>query len=293
MQPKTPTNGVWFVRHACSLYNLGGELFYGETKLADISKEEQDFFSTCPGRLDLKYLDARLSSKGIAQARAAQALVSKIPVKYVIVSPLARTLDTARIMFEAHPLRDHITFLVHPMIRECLEGPDDIPFWSLKTQKPKYVGNKDCPLNYDFSMMEEFEHPGTFFLETADPGLKEAVMKRVAIEGEEKYPDIMVGMIEALWDPREKAKVPPDKSEYPGLESRQNARKRAHSFLVWLSRFMEERKLRPEEVVVVSHCRFLMCLAAQKFNAKGEPDYPHIENARPFQLDINELMKHY
>ncbi|MDR3549277.1 MAG: histidine phosphatase family protein [Candidatus Pacebacteria bacterium] len=292
MQSKTNTNGVWFVRHACSIYNLGGEILSGETKIADISKEEQDFFSNITGRFDLKFLDARLSSKGIAQAKAAQTLANKIPAKYVIVSPLARTLDTARIMFETHPHSDNIKFLVHPVIRECFEGPDDVPFWSLKTQKPKYVGNKDCPLNYDFSMMEGFDHPGMFFLETADPAVKEAVMKRVATEGEDKYPDIMVGMLSDLWDAKEKAKAQ-GKRVYPGLETRTNARKRARSFLVWLSRFIEEKKVKPEEVVVVTHSSFLMCLAAQKFNADGEPDYPCVENAKPFQLDINELMKHY
>jgi broad specificity phosphatase PhoE len=247
-----------------------------------ISPAELSFLKSAHNLSDIKFLDAPLCQIGRTQAEASQNIVAQLPIKYVITSPLARTLETTQIVFDKHVYKNNIEVIVHPLIRECLTSSDDIPKWTLITQREKY--EREGGLNYNFSMLESM-HKGLYFLESVEPELKKLVTKELGIFGEDKYPEILIKLME------DKARLVDNKHEY--VESFTNTRKRAKSFLVWLKKFMKEKQVKPSEIAVVTHMYFLQCLAAKKFNIDGTPIYPAVANAMPFQIDIDELLKYY
>eukprot|EP01022_Parablepharisma_sp_SALTPOND_P033610 TRINITY_DN89132_c0_g1_i1.p1 TRINITY_DN89132_c0_g1~~TRINITY_DN89132_c0_g1_i1.p1 ORF type:complete len:313 (+),score=35.41 TRINITY_DN89132_c0_g1_i1:96-941(+) len=273
---------VWFIRHACSIFNLWGRWYYKTVTEAELSPTELALVKSATGKFDAKFLDAPLCSLGESQALAAQSIMAAMPVKYVIVSPLERALETARIIFSTHPLKADIQFIVHPMIRECITNPDDIPNWTLKMQKEKYATRSG--LKYDFGMLEKL-HPGMYFLETVEEELKELAMGRIKDMGEEEYQKVMIELMTEKWQ------VAPKHHKY--LESYSNARKRAKAFLEWLREFIKEKQVKASEIVVVSHMTFLQCLAAKEFDDRGIPVYPIVPNAQPFEIDIDELLTKY
>ena len=197
------------------------------------------------GRFDVKFLDAALTRLGVSQAIDAQPIMSKIPIKYVITSPLRRTLETTRIIFANHPNKEQILIIVNPIILECMEDPGDIPNWTLKTWKPKY---DDCGLNYDFSMMSKI-NLGLYFLENFDYEAKEAIANRIKMEGEQKYPEVISNMM------NERRRTKP--KHYRRIESYENVRRRAKIFLDWIKKFAEEKHVKLNEIAVVTHSKFI------------------------------------
>jgi len=273
---------VWFIRHACSIINLWDDWQNNKIDESLITPSELSFLKSAENLSDIKFLDAPLCQIGRTQAKASQSIVAQLPIKYIITSPLARTLETTQILFDKHMYKNDIEVIVHPLIRECLASSDDIPEWTLITQREKYV--REGGLNYNFTMLESM-HKGLYFLESVEPELKEFVTKELEIFGEDKYPQVLIKLME------NKARLVNNKHEY--VESFSNTRKRAKSFLVWLKEFIKEKKINPSEVAVITHMYFLQCLAAKKFNEDGTPIYPTVANAIPFQIDIDELLKHY
>ena len=272
---------VWFTRHACSMLNLWRKLKSGKVKESEICPTESAFFKSTKDNFDINIIDAPLCELGRSQAKESQNLMMKIPIKYIICSPLERTLETAKILFENHPNKNKIEVIVNPMIRECLTCPDDIPKWTLKRLPGIYESYNE--MKFNFSMMNSM-HPGLWFFDSVDPELKEVVMKEIKVVGEDKYPEILIKLI------NEKKKTGP---KYHYIESYQNCRKRAKIFLDWLKELIKEKELKPNEVIVVSHMTFLQCLAAKRFDDQGIPDYPSVNNVQPFEIDIDDLLKFY
>ena len=234
------------------------------------------------GKFDIKFLDAPLCSIGKAEAIKAQIAVENLPIKYVISSPLARTLETTKLVFENHPQRKLIQVIVNPLIRECLANPDDIPNWTLKYQKEKY--NTNSELNYNFGMLETM-HPGLYFLDTVESELKNSIMDKLKVVGEEKYPEVIVEMMLEKYNTGLR--------HHKHLESNANGRKRGKLFLEWLQNFIKEKSIKSNEVAVVSHMAFIQCMATQSLNEDGKPVYPIVPNAEPFEINIDEVLKYH
>lgn len=275
-------NQVWFIRHACSIINLWDAWQCHKISESMICPSELTLLKSAGNLSDMKFLDAPLSEMGRNQAKASQSIVAKLPIKYVICSPLARTLETAQIVFDKHTHKNDIEVIVHPLIRECLASSDDIPKWTLATQREKYERKEG--LHFNFKMLESM-HSALYFLESVEPELKELVTKEVDVLGVDKYPEVLISLMEA------KARLNSDKHEY--FESFSNTRKRANTFLIWLKNFIKEKQIKANEVAVVTHMYFLQCLAAKQFTEEGAPVYPNVPNAIPFQIDIDELLKLY
>eukprot|EP00826_Nyctotherus_ovalis_P015527 TRINITY_DN14428_c0_g1_i1.p1 TRINITY_DN14428_c0_g1~~TRINITY_DN14428_c0_g1_i1.p1 ORF type:complete len:300 (+),score=29.64 TRINITY_DN14428_c0_g1_i1:128-1027(+) len=273
-------NQVWFIRHACSMINLWADWRSRKINESLIPASELAFIKSTRKAFDLKFLDAPLCQRGRLQAQKSQQLVANLPIKYIISSPLARSLETTKIAFDKHMHKNKMEVIVHPLIRECLSNSDDIPKWTLTTQRDKYDDDKG--LHFNFRMLEPM-HSGLYFLETVQPELKEQVKKELRVVGEEKYPEVLIKLMEA------KAKLTKNKRIY--VESFANTRQRAKLFLVWLNEFMKRESLTPNEVAVVTHMYFLQCLAAKKFDEDGAPVYPTVPNAVPFQIDVEELLR--
>ena len=73
---------------------------------------------------DPGHLDARLTERGQAQARAAREHLAAIPFELVVTSPLTRAIQTSAILFGAHPAAPRV--LVEVLHRECQESSCDV-----------------------------------------------------------------------------------------------------------------------------------------------------------------------
>lgn len=267
---------IWLVRHAQSMFNCWDEINEKIATLSGLLPSEVEFVRKIANKHDAALMDPILSHKGELQAIAAQSLMNTLPVKYVFVSPLHRTLETCRLLFDTHPKKEAINFIVHPMIREVMNNPDDIPLWTLDKYPNEYQ-------NYDFSLIENHPRPYTYFLDTIDKEVNETVSRRLALEGESEYPRIMLEYMVQKW----KTGV----THYKKVESYENGRRRGIEFCKWLKAFMEEKGVKPEEVVVVAHSVFLRCLVATEFTDYKKPIYHCVKNADPFKFDIESLFE--
>ena len=61
---------------------------------------------------------------------ASKTLIYTNKYKYVVISPLRRTLQTSFHLFKNSPFLDQMTFFVHPMIREKLGYAGEIPLYT-------------------------------------------------------------------------------------------------------------------------------------------------------------------
>ena len=79
------------------------------------------------------YIDSHLSEKGINQSKNLKEKIEKFDIEAIYVSPLYRSLETAKYMIENMDYKGEI--IVHPLIIECLNCIDDIIFDIRQTKK--------------------------------------------------------------------------------------------------------------------------------------------------------------
>ncbi len=272
---------MWLVRHAHSYFNMWDDWTEGRLKSSDLTPAELAFASSIVDKFDSKLVDPVLSHFGVSQAVAAQSTINTLPIKYVIVSPLQRTLETARLLFEKHPDLPRIQFVVNPMPREIMANPDDIPCFTLERMRPKYTAIKD--FRFDFKMVDESRSGDLYFLETMDKPVRDQVTAEVATEGTDKYVDIMLRTMRWKWshNPQHKKKI----------ESFENGRRRCQDFVRWLTdEFVPQTGASLKEIMVVTHSVYLSHLVAQEFNDYGKAVCPKIPNAVPFLFDLNKVV---
>lgn len=278
---KKSNNQIWLVRHAHSLFNMWDDWYEGRLKDSDLTSKELAFASSILDKFDSNLVDPYLSHIGVKQSIAAQQMINQLPIKYVLVSPIQRTLETASLLFETHPNRAAINFIVLPIIREIMANPDDIPAFTLSRLKDKYESHKD--LHFDFSLVENSRNKLLYFLETMDEEVRDRVMNEVHRTQEEDYVNIMLNIMKEKW-----VHLPQHKKK---IESFDNGRKRGHKFAQWVSKeFMVEKGVSGNEIMVVSHSVFLSHLIAQEFNDYGKAVCPKIKNAEPFLFDLNTVV---
>jgi len=278
---KTTKNEIWLVRHAHSLFNMWDDWYEERLKSSDLTPTEVSFASSIVDKFDSKLVDPILSHIGVNQSIAAQPLINTIPIKYVLVSPIQRTLETAKLLFENHPNLPKIQFIVLPLIREIMANPDDIPCFTLERMKEKYTSLKN--FNFDFELVENAEDKKLYFMETMPQDVQELVHKEIEVRGEENYVEAMLKVMKEKWsrNPQHKKKI----------ESFENGRKRCHTFAEWVTNtFMKEKGVTGKEIMVVSHSVYLSHLIAPEFNDYGKAVCPKIRNAAPFLFDLNSVV---
>ena len=94
------------------------------------------------------YLDSHLSEKGINQAKNLKEKLDKFDIEAIYVSPLYRSIETAKYMIENLNFKGEI--IVHPLISECLNCIDDIIFDVRETRKDFQ------DLNINWSIFDEY-----------------------------------------------------------------------------------------------------------------------------------------
>ena len=263
------------------MFNLWDEWHQHKLKDTDLTAFELAFVSSIGDKFDGKLVDPVLSHFGVSQCLAAQPLVSQLPIRYVLVSPLHRTLETARLLFEKHPKRSTIEFVVLPLIREVIANPDDIPAFTLARQKETYASLPD--FHYNFDLVENSGSGDLYFMETMDKEVQEEIVTKTKREGMAHYVDIILSTMRRRWLVNGKHKKK--------LESFENGRHRGQTFAHWvINDFAREKGVSGNEIMVVTHSVFLRQLISQDFNEYGKGLCTQVKNAEPFLFDLNSII---
>ena len=73
----------------------------------------------------MKYLDPVLHDDGVAQCKEASESFKLVDVKYCLISPMKRTIQTAYLLFSPHPKYTSIHFILCPPSKEVLNTAND------------------------------------------------------------------------------------------------------------------------------------------------------------------------
>jgi len=138
------------VRHALSEYNFNIVKAYATTTHVN----ELDLCLKAH-RINKESFDCQLHQLGVLQAKSCQKVYNEIEFKAVFVSPMRRTLQTAYYLFETHPDRQNIKFIVLPMLRGDKRAIYHLSIDSISAAKEEYTNkNGIC---YDFSHCSQFK----------------------------------------------------------------------------------------------------------------------------------------
>lgn len=282
---------IYLVRHGMSLHNIFDKYLHKTMTMEEIPPSEREFILSIATKdrkftedkklkFDIRLIDPPLSELGIAQAKENQKEVNKLYVKYVFVSPLLRALQTSKFLFETHPQKESIKFIVMPMSREVISSINDLPCWTLRGTKEEF--EKIEGMNYDFSMFKEFDKPDLYFLYSLNEDEAKSAFRRIEEEGIENYPQtIQKIMLEK--------KVPGHK-HYCKFESYYNARKRGQLFAEWTRKFIAEKGIKAEQVVLVSHSSFICHMISTESNEYGRVKvFSKPPFAIPYSFDLNKV----
>ncbi len=267
---------VMYIRHAQSQFNLWYSWKTDRLSAADKEKYATDIaqIAKVESKFDPQAADPPLSLRGREQLLAIGAQYQSAPVKFVFVSPLRRTLDTCRAIFDAHPCRKEIRFFVHPLIREALNNANDIP-GEIDHAKAEF-GEA-----YDFdTYFKQFKEPRLHFLYTLNSPDRETLLKEVEGRGT----DYRSAVTEA-----QKRKLASNPPHHRKLETYKNLRERAVQFAGFLRGFIKEKGLRAEEVAVVSHCNMIGYSQATVFNENGKAAFKSVPNCSYALIDIEKV----
>lgn len=151
MRPAGSPLVVHFVRHGQATHNVR----------AEVRREEgcshEEFIAAMQAD---DQLDADLTDKGRAQARAAAAAMSWPSVELVVCSPLSRAIETAALVFREQAARD-VPFVCNELLREwsgLMENARRRPSAELRARFPRV----------DFSAIPETDESWTEELEPVD-----------------------------------------------------------------------------------------------------------------------------
>jgi len=234
------------MRHAYSNYNNAArryELIPG--------KDDKDA-GAMAHRLSKDFIDCSLHKYGVLQAKLSQKIVNEIDFAVVFVSPLRRAMQTSYYLFETHPNRTNIRFIVLPLVRECLDTSNDIPNGTTTTLLEEF-SNKNG-VAYDFSLIKSLKVPELWTYEVlTDESKKKSLYERTVKKSDGTYNDDEI-LIEEF------GKYYPEKFESWG-----EIRDRAQVAKVFLKKWAKENPQAPgKKIGVVSHSAFL-----SSFTSKG------------------------
>lgn len=123
---------IYMIRHAQSLFNAADDGELKEYKFPDPLK-------------DPALIDPPLSPKGVSQCLTCNYHLPRL--KYVLVSPMRRTLETAYLLFRNHSNYESIRFIVVPDLREGMayscDVPDSEPESVLSEYRGKFIRKKN------------------------------------------------------------------------------------------------------------------------------------------------------
>ncbi|CAK90511.1 unnamed protein product (macronuclear) [Paramecium tetraurelia] len=250
------------IRHAESEYNLAARLAVNSSKEVTNFKEE-----SLKIKQDESLIDCGLTQYGIQQCLESATKMSSFKVDIVLVSPLRRAIQTAHYLFRDHPNKPK--FIVVPFLREMLSSSCDIG-GNLTTTMNEYS-------QFDFSrtLNTEFlqQYPNMWTMEYLWNQEQKQQMKQYLLQ--QQCDDLNSRGPKHILDYL--FQYPPDSV----VETFMDTMNRIQQAKLELSFY------RNQNVVCVTHSRFLQTISASQFDAEGKPkDGTWIKNCDYIEVDI-------
>ena len=134
---------------------------------------EEDFKRA---RTNIEYIDPLLTELGLQQCEAASEITNKLKVEIVLISPMARTMQTAYNVFKNHPNLNNIEFIVVPNLKELLGSAPSIPK-DIVTTINQY---KDKLPNINSSLLQDYNDLHHYYLEDIDDDFAKKILLEVS-----------------------------------------------------------------------------------------------------------------
>ena len=258
---------VWVIRHGTTLLNKLEKEFKMNGKIFD--KFDLDGLLDCP-----------ISEDGVKQSISLQDEINKLDLKYVFVSPLRRALQTSYYLLQKYPKKSRLQIYVHPLLREVLHNANDIPCDFLNEVVPLYEKYSSEGLNYNFNeYFNGYKSKRIYFAYDLQTNASKELLEELANEKNLSYNDILKIVVNFI------KKYDRDSERIP-VESLANVRSRGEKFVSFLQNFINEKKILPENVLVVSHANLLSSLFMDQIYEHLVESKMCIPNAKLVQLDI-------
>ena len=245
---------IYLIRHAESEYNaltirVGNEL--------GINPENYHLFTYTKVIKDQNLVDAPITPFGVEQCKALRDKHHKTldKIKVVIVSPMLRTLQTLRYVFDSCNTSHQRKFIIHPGIRERWESQCDIP--------GKTLANKAEFSEMDFSLMKGLleKHGHKWFVTAMFNPFKreklETYLSEIEDDDIECINDRVIDYMQDL--------LP----EY--VEDFKDFYQRIFEFKFWLKDFIELGGFKDGEIAIVGHSKVLTFLTGSNFGTDCFP----------------------
>ena len=237
-EPKLPR--IHFLRHATTSKNI----YRQSVTKAEISEEY---------RLAVKYIDTQLHEQGIQECLTLQSSLNEFNIQYVFTSPLLRSMETTKLVLLAHPNRNNIRIIVHPLLIEFLSASNDFP-QNLEETRKRYEGIPE--LNFDFHLFDGYEIPEQFYMEYLKEENREIIKNLMGkTPGDKAFVDYVLMAYKQIY---------PEK-----LEETDNPRIRLDKFLLYMQNFMQEAGITgAQDILIVTHSRLMKLLLQRQFPEK-------------------------
>ncbi|CAI2377197.1 unnamed protein product [Moneuplotes crassus] len=248
------TSQVLIQRHAMSMANES----YAQIK------DHSNFEELSKWICDPTLRDPRLSETGHHQCREARPLVNSLKIHTVFVSPLRRTLETAYLIYHAHPDFENIRFIVLPVIRESLNTSSDIP-----SDVDQVIEEfRELIPQLDDSPLEEYEDKKHYFLEDLQTDVKDVI--KAELEDDEDDP---------LGSNAYDLFIRESKQAFPGrLESKWNVYDRSVKAKKFVKNYIRNYQIpKDQKIVILAHCIYFYMHTGKwdwKCDREKELSYP-------------------
>jgi hypothetical protein len=247
---------VLLIRHAESKYN---KLVIDTANKLSLPNNDKKLVYYTKCIKDPELLDCDITELGYQQAKDSLAanMTALKKVRLVLVSPMTRALNTAKLMFE--PLINsgghEVKFVVVPHIREILESQCDIVLGS--------QGKLQSFPNFDFALVEELEKKFGFewFIHSKlDQYVKQKMLKK--LESKENLSEVQKGFLVIDF-------LEEHLPQY--LEKHYEVLHRTIVFKIWLKEYLKNYNYLDGEIAVVGHSCFFKLLTGSNFDQEMVP----------------------
>ena len=127
-----------------------------EEKLLFI-RHGETFFNSDPDKTgrktNYKYIDSKLTTKGIEQSKALQKILNKLTIEVIYISPMYRAFQTVFYALENHPDLSKIKVIVNPLVNEVASCVND---YILDIKQTKKEFNMNSKIKFDWSIFDEY-----------------------------------------------------------------------------------------------------------------------------------------
>ena len=146
------------INEADNIYNINNPYYSKDTKGKLLFlRHGETFFNLDPHKTskktNSKYIDCKLTPKGIEQAKSLQKILNKLSIEKIYISPMYRAFQTIFYALENHPNLSKIKVIVHPLVNEVTSCIQD---YLLDIKKTKSEFNMNSKIKFDWSIFDAY-----------------------------------------------------------------------------------------------------------------------------------------